>query len=199
MRNSHPLNALFPRSRKLILSALFTRPQKWWYLSELAEHLRTRPSSLQREVAALAEGGILERRREGTRAYYRADARSPLFPELRRLFEKTAGLIPVLQEFLEGFDGRIQFAFVYGSVARGKETAASDVDLLVVGSAGLADLAPALRKAESRLGREIHATSYSLKEFQKQAAHKDHFLSAVLRGPKTFVKGSQSDLEEIIG
>ena len=66
-------------------------------LSELAEFLQTTPSSLQRELKALVDSGILQQRREGTRIYFKAETQSPLFPELRGLLEKTAGLLPTLQ------------------------------------------------------------------------------------------------------
>jgi len=199
MRRIDALEALFPTIRKGVLSAAFTRPEKWWYLSELAEYLRTSPSSLQRELTSLVANGILQQRREGTRAYFKADARSPMFKELRGLFEKTAGLIPTLRRSLEPFAHQVTCAFVYGSVAQGKETALSDVDLMVIGSLGLADLAPALRKAEARLEREINVTHYSVKEFRDKLARRDHFLSTVLRGSKEFVKGSQNDLDKITG
>jgi predicted nucleotidyltransferase len=199
MRKTATLDALFPRTRTGILSAAFTHPEKWWYVSELAEYLHASPSSLQRELASLVASGILQQRREGTRAYFKAGPGSPMFKELRGLFEKTAGLIPTLQQALEPFARRITCAFVYGSVARSKETAISDIDLMVIGSVALVDLAPALRKAEDRLGREINVTHHSVKEFRNKAARKDHFLSAVLRGPKEFVKGSLRDLDEIIG
>jgi predicted nucleotidyltransferase len=89
-------------------------------------------------------------------------------------------------------------AFIYGSVARSDEHSLSDVDLMVIGSVGLAELTPALRKAETRLGREVNATSYSTREFRNKAAAKDHFLSEVLRGTKQFVKGDQRDLDGIV-
>jgi hypothetical protein len=69
----------------------------------------------------------------------------------------------------------------------------------VVGEAGLADLTPALRKAEARLGREVNVTSYSAAEFRRKAGAKDHFLSEVRRGAKQFVKGDQRDLDQLIG
>lgn len=100
---------------------------------------------------------------------------------------------------LEPFESRIDCAFVYGSVARSQEHALSDVDLLVIGGVALAELTPALRKAETRLGREVNVTSYSAREFRKKVVAKDHFLSEVLRGPKEFVKGNQRDLDQIIG
>jgi predicted nucleotidyltransferase len=199
MRKTAGLGALFPTVRGEVLAATLTQPDKWWYLSELAQFLRTTPSSLQRELKALVDGGILEQRREGTRTYFKAETRSPLFPELRGLLEKTAGLLPTLRQALEAFQARIDCAFVYGSVARSQEHALSDVDLLVIGGVGLTELAPALRKAETRLGREVNVTSYSAREFRQKVAVKDHFLSEVLRGPKEFVKGNQRDLDEVIG
>jgi hypothetical protein len=69
----------------------------------------------------------------------------------------------------------------------------------VVGDVGLADLTPALRKAEARLGREVNIVSYSTAEFRRRAAAKDHFLSKVLRGRKVFVKGGRRDVDKPIG
>jgi hypothetical protein len=46
-----------------------------------------------------------------------------MFRELRGLFEKTAGLVPTLQQALEPFKVQIDCAFVYGSVARTAENA----------------------------------------------------------------------------
>ena len=198
MRNQPALQVLFPGIRQGVLAATLTQPDKWWYLSELAQYLHTSPSSLQRELRALVASGILQKRREGTRTYFKAEARSPMFPELRNLFEKTAGLIPNLQRLLAPFKDRIACAFVYGSIARRTEAALSDVDLMVIGSVGLAELSPALRKAESRLGRDVNVTAYSVSEFREKVAAKGHFLATVLRGPKQFVKGSQHDLEKII-
>ena len=175
MRNSSVLTALFPQVRQGVLAATLGQPDKWWYLSELAEFLHTTPSSLQRELAALVESGVLEQRRDGRRAYFKAETRSPIFRDLRSLFDKTAGLIPSLAAALRPFENKVVCAFVYGSVARRQERPTSDVDLMVIGNVGLADLAPSLRKAEKRLGREINVTSYSVEEFRKKVAQGDHF------------------------
>lgn len=199
MRKTSVLGSLFPQVRQGVLAATLTQPDKWWYLSELADSLGTSPSSLQRELSSLVATGILVRRREGTRAYFKAETKSPVFPELRRLFEKTAGLIALLERMLKPLGGAIRCAFIYGSVARNQEHAMSDVDLMLIGRAGVADLSPALRKAEHRLGREINVTAYSLEEFRAKVKSSDHFLAAVLRGRKQFVKGSQDDLDEIVG
>lgn len=193
------LDTLFPGLRQGVLIATLTRPEKWWYLSELADFLHTRPSSLQRELVALVDGGVLEQRRDGRRVYFKAETRSPVFQDLRRLFEKTAGLIPTLRIALRPFGDKIACAFVYGSVARSEERASSDVDLMVIGSVGVAELSPALRKSENRLGREINVTNYSVDEFRKKASRGQHFLTSVLRRGVQFVKGERSDLAAITG
>ena len=200
MRNSSVLTALFPQVRQGVLAATLGQPDKWWYLSELAGRLGTSPSSLQRELSSLVgKRNIGLHRREGTRAYFKAETQSPVFRDLQQLFEKTAGLVPILEQILKPFGNKIQSAFIYGSVARSREHAMSDVDVMVIGRAGLADLSPALRKAEARLGREVNVTAYSPEEFREKIKSGDHFLTAVLRGRKQFVKGGQSDLDELAG
>ena len=200
MRKDAPaLYSLFPSVRQGLLAATLTRPEKWWYLSELAEFLHTRPSSLQRELTSLQQSGILQQRKDGRRTYFKAETRSPIFRELRGIFEKTVGLIPTLRAAVRPFAGKIVCAVVYGSIARREEHATSDVDLMIVGNVGLGDLAPALRKAEKRLGREVNVTNYSVNEFRKKVADGDHFLTSVLKGSLQFVKGEQRDLDEIAG
>lgn len=199
MRKSSVLTALFPQVRQGVLAATLGQPDKWWYLSELADRLGTSPSSLQRELSSLVASGILVNRREGTRAYFKAETQSPVFRDLQQLFEKTAGLAPILEQLLKPFGNKIRCAFIYGSVARSREHASSDVDLMVVGKAGLADLSSALRKAEQRLGREVNATVYSPGEFRETVKSQDHFLTTVMKGRKHFVRGGQSDLDEIVG
>jgi len=198
MRKNVPaLDSLFPSVRQGVLAATLTRPRKWWYLSELAQFLDTRPSSLQRELSSLQQSGLLQQRKDGRRTYFRAEIRSPIFPELRNIFEKTVGLIPTLKVALQPFEGKIVCAFVYGSIARRQEHATSDVDLMVIGKVGLGDLAPSLRKAEKRLGREVNVTNYSEDEFRKKVAGGDHFLTSVLKSSRQFVKGEQCDLDAV--
>jgi predicted nucleotidyltransferase len=200
MRNNSPaLDSLFPCVRQGVLAATLTRPEKWWYLSELANFLHKRPSSLQRELSSLTQSGILLQRKDGRRTYFKVETRSPIFRELQSIFEKTFGLVPTLRQALRPFETRITCAFVYGSVARGEERPTSDVDLMVIGNVGLAQLAPALRKAENRLGREVNVTDYSVDEFRKKAAEGDHFLTTILKGSIQFVKGEQRDLDAITG
>jgi predicted nucleotidyltransferase len=165
-------------------------------MSELARHLGTTPSSLQRELESLAAVGLLERRQDGRRSYFKANADSPLFADLRGLMEKTSGVVPALSAALKRFGPRIEFAFLYGSIARGEEHAASDVDLAIVGTLRQIDLLPALRKLEARFHREVNVTLFSPAEFRAKLAAGDHFLHSVLKGKTILLKGAIHELEE---
>jgi len=194
MRNKPPLDALLPKTRQGILAATLLQPEKAWYVSELARRMGVPSSSLQRELRDLSEAGILKTHRQGRMSYYQANVDSPLFPDLRGLLLKTAGLIDVLAEALKPVASKLAAAFVYGSLASGDEQSDSDVDLMIVGTLRLADLALSLRRARDLLSREINPTTYTLAEFNKKRAAKDHFLTNVLSKPKLFILGDENEL-----
>jgi predicted nucleotidyltransferase len=196
MRKQVELEALFPSIRAGVLSATLLQPEHWWYLTELARHLDVTPSSLQRELESLVHAGVLLNRRDGRRAYFKANAESPIYPELRELMNKTTGIVPSLRDALKRFGERISLAILYGSVARGSERPESDMDLLIVGKLQQIDLLPILRKLERRFRREVNVTLFSPEEFQQKRALKDHFVSSVLRGTTIALKGTLDELEE---
>ena len=197
MRRSPTLDALFTAPRQGILAATVMEPDRWWYLSDLARELGVHHATLQRELARLTKAEILVSKRDGNRSYYRANEASPIFPELRSLLAKTAGLADALRVALRPFAKAIELAFVYGSVARASEVSGSDVDLFIVGQVGLKDLAPALRKAEQRLRRPVNPTIYTRAEFRRKLVSGSPFLSNVLDHEKLFVIGALSDLERL--
>jgi predicted nucleotidyltransferase len=198
MRNNM-LDALFPRTRQNILATLLLSPERRWYLSDLAQRLGVPPSSLQRELASLTESGILSRAADGNRVYYQANLSFPLLPELQSLFAKTTGLADQIKEAMTPFDEEIDLAFIFGSVARGERTAQSDVDVLVVGSVGMADLALPLRELERTLQIPVNVTHFRPSEFRDKLAQNNHFLQTILRGQKIFLKGSDHELANVIG
>lgn len=196
MRNNPTLAALLSPTRQGVLTTLFLRPDKEWFLSELAASLGTGPSSLQREVDALVRVGILKKRVDGRRSYVKANQDSPIFPELRGLIEKTSGIISMLQDAVKRAK-RLKIAFIYGSLARGEEGAESDVDLMLLGNVSTMELSPKLRSVEVAVGRQINPTVFSLDEFAKKLAEKNHFLQTVLKNKKIMLVGTEDELEEI--
>lgn len=199
MRKKHPLDYIFPKTRQALLAAVLPDPERSWYVSDLARHLRVRPSSLQREIAGLVDAGILRRNKQGNRVYIQADPECPFFGELRSLVLKTVGLRDVLQRLLRPFSAEISVAFIYGSIARGEDTSASDIDLMVIGRLGLSDLAVPLRKAEAALGRPVNPSVFAPAEIAKKLAAGHHFVTSVLAADKLFILRGPHELAEITG
>ena len=85
---------------------------------------------------------------------------------------------------------------VGGEFQRGR---CHDIDVIAIGSLGLAELSPVLDKAEERLVRPVNANVYSPQEFASKLAAKNHFLRSVLDKEKLFVVGKPHDLERIAG
>ena len=197
MRIPSTLDALFTAPKQGILAATLMEPARWWYLSDLARHLGVHHATLQRELARLTRAEILLTKRDGNRAYYRANSDSPIFPELQTLLRKTAGLVDALRDALIPFVKKVDLAFVYGSVARATETSESDIDFMVVGDISLKALAPAIRKAERRLHRPVNPTVFEKAEFARKLAAENHFLRNVLDKEMLFVVGTRNDLERM--
>jgi DNA-binding transcriptional ArsR family regulator len=199
MRTSASIDALLPKTRQAILAATFGEPQRWWYMRELARHLRLTPSSLQRELASLVRGGIILQKREGKHVYFQAATESPIFHELQGLILKTVGLVDVIRDALRPLADRIEWAFIYGSIARAGEHSASDVDLMIIGHVGLAGVSSPLRKAERRLGRAVNPTTYTTDEFAAKVKSNHHFITTVLRSKKLFIFGDSREFGRTFG
>lgn len=134
------------------------------------------------------------RRASGNQVLYQASRESPIFAELAGIFRKTAGLADVLRESLRRVAGEIDLAFVFGSVAQGKEKPTSDIDLLVVGSVPFESVVEAAHAARERLGREVNPVVMSKDAFRSKRRVRDRFVSRVLKEPKIFVIGDTGGL-----
>lgn len=189
------LALLFPQVRAEVLRLLFADGSRELHLRELVRQSGLTLGTVQTEIDKLLAAGLLLDRRDGNRRYVRANASHPLFPDLHNLVLKTAGLRDVLTDALDGLDS-IRVALVFGSVAAGTAKADSDVDLLVVGDLGLRALAPRLRPATERLGREINPVVMSPVEFARERATKP-LLVDLLAKPKLFIKGDERELERL--
>jgi predicted nucleotidyltransferase len=64
-----------------------------------------------------------------------------VFDEIAGLLRKTAGIADVLRDAICALGESVTLAFIYGSIASGNETPRSDIDVMVLGSAGFADVA----------------------------------------------------------
>lgn len=193
------MDLLFPATRQRVLAQLLLNPDESFHLRELARLTGSHAGTLGRELDKLIGAGLVLRSEQGNQVRYQADARCPLFAELAAMFRKTLGMVPVLREALVPLAGSIEVALVFGSMARGTQSAGSDIDLLVVGKAGFAELVQALYPAQQSLQREINPVLYAPAEFRRRAAGGDAFVRQFLDQPNVFLMGDKDDLAELAG
>lgn len=188
-------DALFTKTQQRVLRVLFGQPDRSFYATELIRQAATGSGAAQRELARLEASGLIVARRIGNQKHYQANAKSPLFAELRNIVLKTVGLAEPLRNALQPVASDICAAFVYGSVAKATDQAASDIDLMVVSdNLSYADVFGALDKVSRALGRNVNPTVYSAAEFSKRAKNENAFITRVLQGPKVWVIGTENDL-----
>jgi predicted nucleotidyltransferase len=189
-------NALFSRVQQRVLALIFGQPGRSFYTSEIMRNVRSGTGAVERELSRLQRSGLVSVERIGNQKHYRANHQSPIFTELQSLVIKTVALTEPLRKSLEPCADRIKAAFVYGSVAKGTDTARSDIDLMVIGDAlNYSELYAALQDVEETLGRKVSPTFLSPKDWRRKASDNGSFISKINALPKIFVFGSEQDLE----
>ena len=188
-------SALFGKTRLAILALLYGQIDRTFYLSEIVRLAGVGRGAVQRELARLTRVGLLTRTERGQQVHFQANAEAPVFDELKGLVRKTAGIVDLLRLALSPLAGRISSAYVYGSIARGEETATSDIDLLIVGDVSLFDIVSATAGIRETLGRDLNPTVFPPAEYADKVRAKDHFLTTVLAGPRLHVIGGDDEPE----
>ena len=187
---------LFPEYRRRVLGLLLLHPEEALHGREIARRTGLPAGTLNRELARLAEAGLLKREQRGNQQVYSAERSSPVFEEIASILRKTSGLADVLVAALEPVRSRIAAAFVYGSMASGRARPGSDIDVILIGELGFGEAVKLLHPAQQTLAREISPRVYSPKEWAAKRRQPDAFLREVLDTPRIFLIGSEHELAE---
>lgn len=187
-------DALFTTTQQRVLALLFGQPNRSFYASEMIERTGSGSGAVQRELKRLASSGLVTVTRIGNQRHYQANPASPVFKELCGLVKKTVALAEPLRDSLAPLADRVSLAVLYGSVAKGTDTAASDIDLLIVGNGiTLEDVYSALAPVEKELDRKISPTLYTLEELARRKASNNPFLTRALDGEHLVLVGNEHE------
>ena len=189
-------NALFSKVQQRVLALIFGHPERTFYTSEIVRNVRSGTGAVERELSRLRRSGLVSLERIGNQKHYRANPRSPVFAELQSLVLKTVALAEPLGKSLDPYADRIKAAFVFGSVAKGTDTAQSDIDLMVIGDGlSYSDLYTALQNSESVLQRKVSPIFLTPEEWRRKVSLKGSFISTMNALPKVFIFGSENDIQ----
>jgi len=188
-------DALFTQTQQRVIGLVFGQPSRSFYAKEVIRLAHAGSGAVQRELDRLARSGLVTVREIGNQKHYQANPESPIFRELRAISDKSFGLAHPLKAALGGLSRQIKLAFIYGSVAKRRDTARSDVDLMVVADKlSHGELMRALERPALTIGRPINPTVFSSAEFLQSQNRRDSFVSRVLAQPKIWLIGSEHEL-----
>lgn len=194
-RSSGLADALFSRTQQAVLGLVFGQPDRSFYATEVMAKVGAGSGAVQRELARLEESGLATVRRLGTQKHYQANPDSPLFAELCSIAQKTVGIAEPLRRALQGHAPHIVAAFVFGSLAKKRDTALSDIDVMIVSdSLSYSDVFGALETTSQALGRTINPTVYTRREWAKRVKEQNSFVVRVMEQPKIWLFGSPDEL-----
>lgn len=189
-------DVLFSGVQQRLFALLFVNPDRSYYTNELARLAKTGRGSLQRELERLIASGLVEVHKSGHQKHYKANKNSVIFHELRSVSIKLLGYVKVIRDALARYNSSIKFAFIFGSIAKGTDTASSDIDVMVIADGlGYSELFEVLTKAENLLGRKVSPTVYSTNDFLLKKRENNHFVSRVLDQPKIVILGAEHAID----
>jgi predicted nucleotidyltransferase len=184
-------SALFAPAQSKIIEWIFGMHTRAFHVNELMRLTGLGSASVQREIGRLFDAGLVTDERIGNVRRVQANPSSPVFAELTSLVQKALGVVPAIAEALLPLADRIEFAAVYGSIAKRSEHADSDVDVMIVSDTlSFADVMAALAAVQDRLSRVTNPTIYTSAEFAARRAQPDSFVKRVLSLPHNVVIGT---------
>jgi predicted nucleotidyltransferase len=186
---------LSSRGRAEFFRILFGIGNNEYHLREIQRRAGLAIGTVRQEAKNLEKIGLVQKRQDGNRTYYQANRNHPLYRTIHDLVLKTSGLVEILQKAL--FNDAIKVAFVFGSIASGKEKAESDIDLFVIGTAGLRALSKLLKEPSQKINREINPHIMTEEEFIKRKNEKEHFVTKIIECPKLMIIGNEDDVAKL--
>ncbi|OGH12965.1 MAG: hypothetical protein A2776_03430 [Candidatus Levybacteria bacterium RIFCSPHIGHO2_01_FULL_40_10] len=181
------------QSRIKLLNVLLTDPSGMFHVREFVRRTGDEINAVRRELLFLEKKGILFREPRANRVYYSLSKSYPFYFDLLRMGSKMVGIgANILKNRVK--IGRIKYAMFSGKFVRRMEKKPTDVDLIIVGTVVLPELAVLIRDEEKRLGREINYTVMTEEEFSFRKKKRDPFILSVLSGSRVMLYGDEESM-----
>lgn len=185
---------IISRVRVKMLTLFLTNPGGMYHVREIVRQVDEEINAVLRELAHLEKAGMLSKEQRANRLFYHFRKEYPLYYELMNIIGKTTGL---------GYDiiknkaklGKIKFAVLSGRHLRNlPHQGGNAVDLLIVGSVVLPELASLVKNEEVKKNRELNYTVMTEEEFTFRKSRRDPFVFEILAQSRIMLIGDEEDL-----
>lgn len=190
-------NLFSSETRILLLTQFLLNPDEEYYLRQISGKFGLSPRQVSLELQNLEKIDLITKRISGKQHYFTINKHHQLFEDLKNIFLKTVGLKDVIKKYLEEYLSEIEFAFIYGSMAKGNVVIKSDVDLMIIGNLSTRKISGSMIQAGSELNREINFSIFPLDEFRNRIKNNDHFISTIIKEPKIFITRNSDEFDRL--
>lgn len=185
---------IISRVRVKMLTLFLSHPGTIFHVRDVVRRVGEEINAVRRELAHMEKAGMVTKEQRANRLFYSFRKDYPIYYELLELIGKTSGL---------GWDlikhkaklGKIKYAMISGRYLRGLgKRSGTDVDLLVVGSVVIPELAQLIKAEETRRERELNYTVMTEEEFTFRKRRRDPFVLSILESIRVMILGDEDEL-----
>ncbi len=184
-------DSLFTTTQKKVLGLLYLHPEQSFFLNEILRKTGMGVATIKRELDRMLSTDIVQLKKIGNQHHYQANKNNAIYKELSSIVLKTFGMSDVIKSALEPVLNKMNWVFVFGSMVNGKDTANSDIDLMVIGDVGFSEIVRIMHPIEKALAREINPKVYSAQEWNALLEENGEFVKEVMLKPKINIIGSE--------
>jgi len=177
-------DSLFTTTQKNVLGVLYGHPYRSFYIKEIIRITKMGVATIKRELDRMLGAGILTMKKIGNQHHYQANTGCLIYQELLGIVNKTFGVANIIKSTLNHLKENISWAFIFGSVASGKDTLNSDIDLMIIGDIDFGTVVQCLYSTQTTLGREINPKVFTINNWKQLKNNQDSFIKEVLLQPK---------------
>lgn len=181
------------KTRVKLLNVFLTQPSEMYHVRECVRRTDEEINAVRRELIHLEKKGVLKKEPRANRIYYFLSKDYPYYFDLLRIGSKTIGLGKTILDNRPKL-GKIKFAMFSGRFVRKVKQSPEDVDLMIVGTVVLPELAVLVRNEEMRIGTEINYTAMTEEEFKFRKQRNDPFLIRILTGSRMMLIGDEEGM-----
>lgn len=181
------------KTRVKLLNLFLSHTDEMFHVREIVRRVNEEINAVRRELIHLEKKGFLKKEPRANRVYYYVDKQYPFYFDLVKIASKTYGIgHEIIKNRVKL--GKIKYAMLSGKFVRGIRENPEEVDLLIVGTVVLPELALLIREEESRRKHEINYTAMTEDEFNFRKKRRDPFIVGIISGSRLMLIGDEEGL-----
>lgn len=178
------------RTKAKIITLIFENPNNSYYMRLVERLVGERINAVRSALLALVREGVCTREKVGKKTFFKANPKYLYYDELLRIVAKQTGLGGrIIKERLRL--GKISLAFITSNYYRHLPRAEDEVDLFIVGTVSLAEVAKIAKEEGDARGSEINYSIMTPEEFRFRKKNKDPFLQKILQNNRLVLIGKE--------